>query len=116
MAAGAGAAAIEVVLDVGLAQGHARGAAVNHAANGRAVGFTKVGDSEKCAEGVAAHAGDYPCNCWTQFSTIKPGILENSDVLFVTTTKPSLRAWAAMCKSFTPIGCPAFSKWLRIAP
>jgi hypothetical protein len=24
------------------------------------VGFTKVGDCEKGAEGVAAHAGDYP--------------------------------------------------------
>jgi len=40
----------------------------------------------------------------TQFSTIKPGTLTNSDTLWVTTTKPSLRAWAAMCKSFTPMG------------
>ena len=45
-AAGAGAAAVQVVLDIGLAQVHARRASVNHAANGRAVGFTKVGDSE----------------------------------------------------------------------
>jgi hypothetical protein len=60
MAAGARAAAIEVVLDVGLAQSHARWAAVNHAANGWAVGFTKVGDCEKGAKGVAAHAIHYP--------------------------------------------------------
>ena len=46
VAAGAGAAAVQVVLDVGLAQSHARWAAVNHTANGRAVGFTKVGDGE----------------------------------------------------------------------
>jgi hypothetical protein len=46
VAAGARAAAIEVVLDVGLAESHARWAAVNHAANGWAVGFTKVGDGE----------------------------------------------------------------------
>jgi len=61
MAAGAGAAAVEVVLDVGLAQSHAWRAAVNHAADGWAVGFTKVGDCEKGAKGVAAHVGDYPC-------------------------------------------------------
>jgi hypothetical protein len=60
MATGARAAAVEVVLDVGLAQGHAWWAAVNHAANGWAVGFPKVGDCEKCAKGVAAHVGDYP--------------------------------------------------------
>ena len=60
MAAGAGAAAVEVVLYVGLAQSHARWAAINHAANGQAVGFTKVGDCEKGAEGVAAHVRDYP--------------------------------------------------------
>ena len=41
--------AVEVVLDVGFAQGHARGTAVNHAANGRAVGFTEVGDAKKGA-------------------------------------------------------------------
>ena len=55
MAAGARAAAVQVVLDVGLAQSQAGWAAVNHAANGWAVGFTKVGDCEKGAEGVAAH-------------------------------------------------------------
>jgi hypothetical protein len=46
MAAGARAAAVQVDLDVRLTQIHARRAAVNHAANGRAVGFTKVGDCE----------------------------------------------------------------------
>jgi hypothetical protein len=44
--AGAGAAAVQVGLDIGLAQRQARRAAVDHAANGRAVGFTKVGDVE----------------------------------------------------------------------
>ena len=37
MAAGAGAAAVQVDLNVGLRQRHARGTAVNDAANGRAV-------------------------------------------------------------------------------
>ena len=46
MTAGARAAAVKLRLDVGFRQGHARGAAVDHAANGRAVGFTKVGDCE----------------------------------------------------------------------
>jgi hypothetical protein len=55
MAAGAGAAAVEVVLDIGLAQGHAWWAAVNHAANGWAVGFTKVGDSKKGSKSISAH-------------------------------------------------------------
>ena len=55
MAAGAGAAAVQVVLDVGFRQIHAGRAAVDHAANGRAVGFTEVGDCEELSEGVAAH-------------------------------------------------------------
>jgi hypothetical protein len=53
--AGAGAAAVQIALDVGLAQGHAGRAAVDHAADGRAVGLTEVGDCEKGAKGVAAH-------------------------------------------------------------
>ena len=53
--AGAGAATVQVGLDVGLRKRHARGAAVDHAANGRAVGFTKVGDRKKLSEGIAAH-------------------------------------------------------------
>ena len=60
VAAGARAAAVQVALDVSLIQRHARRAAVNHAANGRAVGFTKIGDCEELSEGVAAHAPDYP--------------------------------------------------------
>ena len=55
MAAGARAATVQVKLDVCLAQRHTRRAAVNHAANGWAVGFTKVGDSEKGSKGIAAH-------------------------------------------------------------
>ncbi len=46
VAAGAGPAAVQVGLDVGLRQFHARRATVDHAANGRAVGFTEVGDCE----------------------------------------------------------------------
>ena len=49
------AAPIQIRLDVGHGQLHARWTAVDHAANGRAVGFTEVGDAEKGAEGVAAH-------------------------------------------------------------
>jgi hypothetical protein len=60
VAAGAGAAAVQVGLDVGLAQGHAGRAAVDHAADGRAVGFTEIGDCEKGAEGVAAHGHQRP--------------------------------------------------------
>src|SRR3990167_8401728 len=55
--AGAGAAAVQIGLDVGLGQGHAGRATVDHAANGRAVGFTEVGDAKQGAEGVAAHSG-----------------------------------------------------------
>ncbi len=43
---GAGAATVEVGLDIGLGKRHAGRAAVDHAANGRAVGFTKIGDCE----------------------------------------------------------------------
>ena len=53
--AGAGPAAVQVVLDVGFSQIHPWRAAVDHAADGRAVGFTEVGDCEKLSEGVAAH-------------------------------------------------------------
>src|SRR6476620_1036765 len=60
MTAGAGTAAIQVALDVGLIERHARWATVNHAADGRAVGFTEVGDCEKGAEGVAAHCSIIP--------------------------------------------------------
>src|SRR5690606_29548853 len=57
--AGAGAAAVQVALDVGLTERHAGRAAVDDAADGRAVGFAEVGDPEQGAEGVAAHATDY---------------------------------------------------------
>ena len=40
----------------------------------------------------------------TQFSTSSAGTLANSPTLLVTMTSPSLRAWAAMCRSFTPMG------------
>ena len=55
--AGAGAATIQIGLDVRLAQSQPRRAAVNHAADGWTVGFTEVGDCEKCAECIAAHGG-----------------------------------------------------------
>ncbi len=41
-----------------------------------------------------------------QFSSNKPGTLSNSRRLLVTRARPSLRAWAAMCRSLTPIGWP----------
>jgi len=41
-----GVAAIQVVLDIGLAQGHAGRTTINHTADGRAMGLTKVGDCE----------------------------------------------------------------------
>ena len=44
MAAGAWAAAIQIMLYVGLAQSHAGRTAVDDTADGRAVGFTKIGD------------------------------------------------------------------------
>jgi hypothetical protein len=53
--AGTGATAVKFDLNISLAQQHARRAAVNHAANGWAVGFTKVGDGEKGSKGIAAH-------------------------------------------------------------
>ena len=59
-AAGAGAAPVQVGLDVGRAQGHAGRTAVDHAADGRAVRFPEVGDCEKMSEGIAAHGADYP--------------------------------------------------------
>ena len=57
VAAGAGAAAVEFGLDVGFAQRHAGRAAVDHAADGRAVAFAEVGDAKEFAEGAARHAG-----------------------------------------------------------
>ena len=57
VAAGAGAAAVEVGLDVGLAQRHAGWAAVDHAADGRAMALAEVGDAKQVAEGAAGHEG-----------------------------------------------------------
>ncbi len=56
------------------------------------------------------------CDALTQFSASSAGTRANSPMLFVTSTKPSLRACAAMCMSFTPIGRPSFSKAARMAP
>jgi len=55
VAAGAGAAPVQIVLDVGGIESHARRAAVDHATDGQAVGFTEVGDAKQGAEGAAAH-------------------------------------------------------------
>src|SRR6218665_929921 len=52
MAAAAWPPPVQVGLYVGLGQGHAGRAAVDHAANGRAVGFAKIGDCKQGAEGV----------------------------------------------------------------
>ena len=57
MAAGAGPTTIQILLNVSLAQCHAWGATIDDTADGRAVGFTKVGDGEKCSKRVAAHSG-----------------------------------------------------------
>ncbi len=55
VAAGAGAAPVQVGLDVGLGQRHAGRAAVDDAADGRAMAFAEVGDAEQFAEGAAGH-------------------------------------------------------------
>ena len=55
VAAGAGFAAVEVGLDVGLAEGEAGRAAVDDAADARAVAFAEGGDGEELSEGVACH-------------------------------------------------------------
>lgn len=52
----------------------------------------------------------------TPFSVSSPGTRANSSRLWVTRVSPSLRARAAMCRSLTPIGQPAFSNALRMAP
>ncbi|ABA48712.1 hypothetical protein BURPS1710b_1866 [Burkholderia pseudomallei 1710b] len=51
----AGLAAVELELDVGFRERHARRAAVDHAADRGAVRFAEGRDSEKRAEGVAGH-------------------------------------------------------------
>ncbi len=49
MARGAGLAPVEFVLDVTLRQCHAGRTAVDHAADGRAVGFAEDGDAKEFA-------------------------------------------------------------------
>jgi hypothetical protein len=48
----AGAALVEIRLDVGLGQGDAGRAAVDHAADGGAMALAPGGDAEQMAEGV----------------------------------------------------------------
>ena len=88
-------------------------------------GQRKVADGQISAPGMpqrsTASAKARPelgCQCpfCTQFSISSAGTRSNSAVLLVTSTKPSLRAWAAMCRSFTPMGRPSFSRWARMAP
>jgi hypothetical protein len=55
MAARAGATPVEVGLDVGFGERHARWAAIDHAADGRPVTFAEVGDTEEVAEGAGRH-------------------------------------------------------------
>lgn len=52
----------------------------------------------------------------TQFSARTPGMRTNSFILFVTTIKPSLRAWAPICMSWGPHGLPTRSNSARICP
>src|SRR6185312_11768173 len=52
----AGAAPVELRLDVGLAQLEAGRAAVDDAADRRTVAFAEVGDAKQVAEGAARHA------------------------------------------------------------
>lgn len=49
----------------------------------------------------------------SQFSTGRFGTFENSRVLAVTTQRLVASAWAAMSRSFGPIGLPASSRWRR---
>ena len=60
VAAGAGAAAVELGLDVFHAQRQAGRTAVDHAADGRAVAFAEIGDAKQVAEGAAGHGGGCP--------------------------------------------------------
>ena len=61
MARGSGLAAVEIMLDVGLGERHAGGAAVDHATDGGAVRFAEDGDTEQFAECAARH-GNKPEN------------------------------------------------------
>lgn len=51
-----------------------------------------------------------------QLSSSKAGTRANSRWLWVTRVRPSLRAWAAMCRSFSLMGWPARSNAVRIWP
>ena len=55
MARLAGAAAVQVHLDVVFDQGDARRHAIDDAADGRAMAFTEGGEAEQMAEGVGGH-------------------------------------------------------------
>jgi hypothetical protein len=77
MATGAGAAAVKLRLNVGLAQCHARRAAVDHAAYGRAVRFAEVGDLEKFAYRTARHYYSILYTIITAHQESSDGILLN---------------------------------------
>ena len=57
VAAGAGATAVEVGLDIGFGKRQAGRAAVDDAADACAVTFAEGGDAEELSEGVAGHDG-----------------------------------------------------------
>lgn len=59
--------------------------------------------------GASGHSAD-------QSSAFNPATRLNSRVLFVTTVRPSARAWAAISRSMLPIGVPARSNSARTAP
>jgi hypothetical protein len=50
-----------------------------------------------------------------QFSSFSLRTRSNSAVLFVTSVRPSARAWAAMNRSLAPISVPRFFKSARIS-
>ena len=57
--AGAGAAAVQLGLDVRLRQSHAGRAPVDHTSDRRPMRFAKIGDGKQGAEGITAHAPNY---------------------------------------------------------
>ena len=70
-------------------------------------------------EGTApgdAHAGWVGRAAQVQFSTFKSGTRPNSPALFVTRVASTLRAWAAISRSFAPMGRPRFTSTCRISP
>jgi hypothetical protein len=62
------------------------------------------------------HACRFLYTLLSQFSVMRPWTRVNSDSLSVTTTAPNARPWAAIQKSFAPIGVPPLSSCALIKP